>query len=247
VRSLSVIVTAMNEEGNLRPTVESILAAVNRPSWDYEILIINDGSRDRTGAIAGELAAANPRIRVHHQPRNLGLDRAYLKGIELATKEHIGWVAGNNMIPAEALTAIYGRMDDADMVFSYPEVDPRRKRRRWVSRMFTMALNLLFGVRLRYYTGPCVFRADVGKTLRTITQGSMMVPELVIRLIKAGGTYVEVSLRPKPRTSGRTKTFRPSNIVWVVTSVVRLFIDIQLLRRGRRAVARTPVSSEPTP
>jgi dolichol-phosphate mannosyltransferase len=246
LRSLSVIVTAMNEEGNLRPTVESVLSVLSKGPWDYEILIIDDGSRDRTGAIADELAASNPRIRVHHHPRNLGLDRAYLKGIELAAKENIGWVAGNNMIPAEALDAIYGRIGDADMVFSYPEVDPRRKRRRWVSRAFTMVLNLLFGVRLRYYTGPCVFRADVGKTLRTITQGSMMVPELVIRLIKAGGTYMEVSLRPKPRTSGRTKTFRPSNIAWVVTSVVRLFFDIQVLRR-RPAIPGRRVSSEPTP
>jgi dolichol-phosphate mannosyltransferase len=244
LRSLSVIVTAMNEEGNLRPTVENVLSVVARQLWDYEILIIDDGSRDRTGAIADELAAVDPRVRVHHHARNLGLHRAYLTGIELATKENIAWVAGNNMIPADALDAIYGRVGAADMILSYPQVDPRRKRRRWVSRTFTMTLNLLFNVRLRYYTGPCVYRAVVAKTLRPITQGSMIVPELVLRLIKAGETYVELPLQPNPRTSGTTKTFRLRNVTSVVRSVIRLFIELQILRRrGAPPVVSRPKNS----
>lgn len=230
----------MNEEGNLPPTFQSVSDALSPRGWDYEIIIVEDGSRDRTGAIADEIAAADPHVRVHHHPRNLGLHRAYLKGIELATKEHIGWVAGNNIIPRPALDAILNRMGDADAIFSYPDVDPRRKRRRWVSRSFVILLNLLFGVRLRYYTGPCVYRSDVAKALRPIARGSMMVPELVIRLIKAGQSYIEVNIHPKPRTAGTTKTFRLSNIVYVGSSVLRLFIDIQLLGlfRGQRAPVR---------
>src|SRR5437764_3632653 len=152
-----VIVTAMNEELNLAPTVESVLSVVRTPAFDYEVLIIDDGSRDRTAAIADAFAAADPRIVVHHHPKNLGLDKAYLKGIELASKEHVAWVAGNNIVPAEALRDIYGRIGQADAIFSYPVVDIRRKRRRWLSRIFVQLLNLLFGVRLQYYTGPCVF------------------------------------------------------------------------------------------
>lgn len=227
-RSLSVIVTAMNEEGNLGPTVESALGALAPRGWDYEVIIVDDGSTDRTGVIADGFAAANPRVRVHHQPRNMGLSRAYLKGIELASRDLICWVAGNNIIPQDALDAIFDRIGDADMILSYPDIDPRRKRRRWVSRSFVIALNLLFNVRLRYYTGPCVYRAEVAKTLRTITHGSMIVPELILRMIKAGESFVQVDIRAKRRTAGRTKTFRPSNIIYVAWSVIRLFIDIQL-------------------
>jgi dolichol-phosphate mannosyltransferase len=226
--SISVIVTAMNEERNLRPTVESVLSAVATPAFDYEVIIVDDGSRDRTGAIADELAAADPRIRVHHHPRNLGLDRAYLKGIELASKEHTAWVAGNNIVPAEALQEIYRRIGEADVILSYPVVDIRRKRRRWLSLAFVQLLNLLFGVRLRYYTGPCVYRTNVAKSLRLITKGSMVIPEIVLRLLKSGQSYIEVSLHPKPRTAGKTKTFRLSNLVYVTSSVFRLFVDIRL-------------------
>ena len=244
-RAISMIVTAMNEEGNLRPTVESVLTALGSHD-DYEILIINDGSRDRTGAIADELAAANPRIHVHHQPVNLGLHRSYLKGIDLASKDLIGWVAGNNIIPAEALQAIFARVGDAEMILSYPSFDPRRKRRRWVSRSFVILLNTLFGVRLRYYTGPCVYPARAAKGLRTISNGSMMVPELIIRLIKLNLSYVEVPITAKPRTAGKTKTFRASNIAYVVSSVLHLFVDVHLRPQPRSTVAaRTVESVEP--
>lgn len=233
-RSISVIVTAMNEEENLGPMLESVTAALAPRNWDYEVIVVNDGSTDRTAAIADEWAAREPRVRVHHQPRNLGLDRAYLKGIELASKNLIGWVAGNNIIPKDALDAIFDRVGDADMILSFPDVDPRRKRRRWVSRSFVIALNLLFGVQLRYYTGPCVYRAASVKGMRTITHGSMIVPELLLRLIRAGESFVQVEIRPKVRTAGKTKTFRISNIIYVTSSVLHLFVDIRL-RGGHQA------------
>lgn len=245
-RSISVIVTAMNEEGNLGPTLDSVLAALRPRGWDYQVIVVNDGSVDRTGAIAEEYAARDPRIKVHHHPRNRGLARAYLTGIELASKEWICWVAGNNIIPAAALDTIFDRIGDADMILSYPDVDPRRKRRRWVSRAFVVALNVLFNVRLRYYTGPCAYRAVVAKQLTTITQGSMIVPELLLRMIKAGESFAEVRIYPKRRTAGRTKTFRPSNIAYVITSVLRLFLDIQvrgLFRRRVRVFAPLPRSA----
>ncbi|MDP1571581.1 MAG: glycosyltransferase family 2 protein [Vicinamibacterales bacterium] len=242
-RSISFIVTAMNEEGNLAPTVASVSGALSPRGWDYEILIVDDGSTDRTGAIADELAAQDPCIRVHHHPRNLGLHRAYWTGIQLATKEHIGWVAGNNIIPQDALDAILDRMGEADAIFSYPDFDPRRKRRRWISRSFVILLNTLFGVRLRYYTGPCVYRADVARSLRLISHGSMMVPELVIRLIKARQSYIEVDIHPQARTAGRTKTFRLSNIIYVGSSVLRLFVDIQLLGLFRRRPSPGPAGT----
>src|SRR5438132_621669 len=72
-KSISVIVTALNEEGNLEPTVDSVVRAVSPRFADYEVIVIDDGSTDRTFEIAESLAAENPKIRVHHNPRNLGL------------------------------------------------------------------------------------------------------------------------------------------------------------------------------
>src|SRR5262245_53373353 len=106
-RSISVIITAMNEVGNLEPTLASVRAAVGPRFGDYEIIIVDDGSKDGTSELADKLAAVHPRIIVHHNGANCGLAASYRKGIELATKDHTSWVAGNNIVPERGLADLY--------------------------------------------------------------------------------------------------------------------------------------------
>jgi dolichol-phosphate mannosyltransferase len=227
-RSISVIVTAMNEEGNLAETVVSVVNAVAPRIPDYEVIIVNDGSTDRTATVANALAAANPRIRVHHNPRNIGLGRSYKIGIDLAAHEYTSWVAGNNIISQEALERLYDRVGERDMVISYVLQDVRGWDRRTISRAFTIGMNLLFSTRMRYWTGPCVYRSSIAKRMSMRATGSLFVAELLVRLLRAGQTYVEIGLLPKPRTAGSTKTFRVKNVVDVFTMVLRLFWELRV-------------------
>ena len=227
-RSISVIVTAMNEEGNLRPAVDSVVRAVAPRFMRYEVIVVDDGSVDQTFAIAESLAAGNPCIRVHRNPRNLGLGRSYRIGIELAAHEWTSWVAGNNMLSQEALERVYDRVGERDMVVSYILRDVRPWNRRLLSRAFTLAMNLLFSLNLRYYTGPCVFKSAVAKRFPLGATGSLFVAEVLLRLLRARQTHVEVGLQPLPRSSGSTKTFRIKNVVDVFESVTSLFWELRI-------------------
>jgi dolichol-phosphate mannosyltransferase len=229
-RSISVIVTAMNEQGNLESAVDSVVRAVAPRFLTYEIIVIDDGSQDRTLDIAKSIAAANPRVRVYANSRNLGLGRSYRVGIDLARYEYTSWVAGNNLVPQEALERIYDRVGERDMVISYILRDVRGFRRRTMSRAFTVCMNLLFSVHMRYYTGPCVYKSAVAKRLRTRAQGSLFIAELLIRLLRARQTYVEIGLQPLPRSSGSTKTFRLRNVLDVFASAIRLFWELRVQR-----------------
>ena len=229
-RSISIVVTAMNEEGNLEAAVDAVVRAVAPRIPTYEVIIVDDGSTDRTPAIAAALAAANPRIRVHRSPSNLGLGRAYRLGIDLASCEDTSWVAGNGLVPREALEAIFDRVGERDMVISYIIRDARAMNRRLVSRTFTLVMNLLFSVNMRYYTGPCVFKTAVAKQLPARADGSLYVAELLVRLLRVGQSYVEVGLQPLPRASGSTKTFRLRNVLDVFASVLRLFWELRVQR-----------------
>jgi glycosyltransferase involved in cell wall biosynthesis len=237
-----VVVTAMNEAGNLAATVENIVAAASPRIPDFEVIIVDDGSTDGTSALADGIAGADARIRVHHNGRNRGLAFSYKKGIELATKEYTSWIAGNNIVPRKGMEDLYDRVGSADIVFTYILKDVRGLFRRSLSRSLTILFNLLFAVRLRYYTGPPMFRTAAGKRLRLITAGSTIMPEIVLRLIKTGGTYIEVPLQPQPRTAGSTKTFRIRNLIAVAVSVARLFWDMQI--RGARE-NKTPRPLDP--
>jgi glycosyltransferase involved in cell wall biosynthesis len=230
---VTVLVTAMNEQGNLIPTIQNVLTAVSPRFPDYDILIIDDGSRDETGAIADRLAAGNPRIRVHHNGVNRGLGYSFRQGIALANREYTTLVAGNNIVPLKGLEDVYDRTGTADVILSYIIKDIRGKRRRALSRMVVNLMNVLFGLRLKYYTGPWICRTDALKGLRTISQGSMILAEIPVRLIYDGLSYIEVGLQPQPRTSGETKTFRFRNIVAAARSIAHLFWDVRVVGSRR--------------
>lgn len=237
-RSLSVIVTAMNEEGNLRPTVDAVLRALTPRFKTYEVIVIDDGSRDRTPEIADELAAANPRIVVRHMPQNMGLAHAYRTGIEMARYQYTAWIAGNNLVPPEGFERIYDQIGNADVVIAYILRDVRGGGRRFLSRSFTRVMNTLFGTRLRYFTGPCVYRTQAVKGVRTRAQGSMFVAELLLRVVTSGQTCVQVGIQPLPRTSGSTKTFRLKNVVFVLFFVLRLFVELRLMSGSSPSLRR---------
>jgi dolichol-phosphate mannosyltransferase len=231
--SISVVVTAMNEEGNLESAVGSVVGAVAPRFPVWEVIVVDDGSQDRTAEIALSLAAENPRIRVHRNARNLGLGRSYRIGIDLAGHEYTSWVAGNNLIPQEALERIYDRVGERDMVISYILRDVRDWPRRAISRLFTRGMNLLFSVNMRYYTGPCVYKSAVAKGLPMRAHGSLFVAELLVRLLRSGQSYVEIGLQPLPRSSGATKTFRLKNVIDVFGKVVRLFWELRVRPQPR--------------
>ena len=227
-QAISVMVTAMNEEGNLQAVIDNVLAAVDPRFDDYEVWILDDGSTDRTSEIADRLAAQNPRVFVHHNRINRGLGYSYRKGFELSRKPLTMCVASNNIISLKTMQDLCDQAGAADLVFGNMVSDVRKLNRRLISRTFANVLNVLFSVRLRYYTGPWICKTTVLRSLRTISEGSMIMPELPLRIIKGGYSYLEIDYHPQPRTTGKTKTFRLSNIVFVLVSIARLFWDIRV-------------------
>ncbi|MBM4125485.1 MAG: glycosyltransferase family 2 protein, partial [Nitrospira sp.] len=148
--TLSVIIPALNEEGNLSAAVETVLGAIGDRFADYELLIFDDGSTDRTGAIADQLAARNSHTRVIHNPRNMGFGYNYNRGVELARMEYVTMFPGDNEIPGEAIRTILSAVGSADIVVPYISTPAVRGwSRRVISACFVGVLNILFGLRLR--------------------------------------------------------------------------------------------------
>lgn len=231
--SLSVIIPAYNEEKNIGQTVQAVTAAASPLFSDYEILIINDCSRDRTGEVVEALAAADAHIRVFHNEVNRGLGWNFRKGIELALKSHAAMVPGDNAFGSESLKRLFAAVGQADIVAGYTEnQEVRPVSRQRISRAFTALCNFLFGHRLRYFNGPSVFRtADLRKTPMT-TSGFAYMAEIVVRLLASGRTYVEVGMTLQEREFGASSALKWKNIVSVGQTLVRLFWETRVL--GKR-------------
>lgn len=225
---ISVVVPALNEAANLAAAVDRSSRAARRHFPEYEIIIVDDGSTDATGRIAEGLAQADPRIRVihHERPRNLGY--AYKAGVALAQHEYVLMFPGDNEGSDEQLDAVMAKAGQADIITNYvsnPEV--RAWSRRVVSRTFVGLMNLRFGLRLRYYNGTVLHRTEHVRSIGIHTDSFAYQAEALVKLLRAGHSYLEVPTPITMRAAGRTKAFRLKNLVGVGRALLRLHADVR--------------------
>lgn len=224
MRSITVIVPAYNEEGNLAATVQEIAPLLEKEFADHEILIFNDCSRDRTGAVADDLARRHPKIKVVHNPENRGLGYNYKKGVEMARMDYIIMIPGDNEITLDSFAAMFRALGQKDMVIPYTvNTEIRPWARRVLSRLYTVINNLLFGTRLRYFNGTVIHKRAVIQSVAIETDSFAYQTELLVKLIKAGHTYVETGMYLKERTYGKSSALKLKNVARVFKSIWGLF------------------------
>jgi glycosyltransferase involved in cell wall biosynthesis len=231
--TLSVVIPALNEEANIADAVRETVGALGDRFSDYELLLVDDGSTDRTGAIMDEIAARDPQhVRVVHNAKPHNLGGAYRKGVELARMEYLLMVPGDNENPAHALQAPFDALGRADIVIPYPvNSEVRGLARHMVSRSYVTGLNALFGLGVRYFNGTVIHRTENLKAITIETASFAYQTEILLKLLCAGKTFVEVPIEIEPPKPGRrSRAFRWKNMVEVGRTVGRLFVDLRLGR-----------------
>ncbi|OGD25426.1 hypothetical protein A2819_01105 [Candidatus Azambacteria bacterium RIFCSPHIGHO2_01_FULL_40_24] len=232
-KSVSIIIPAYNEEKKLAPTVNFVLAGLNKNGIsDFEILIFNDASTDRTGEVADELAKKYPQIQIVHNHKNMNLGFNFVRGIELAVKEFVGMVPGDNEMDPETLDNVFNALGKSDIVVTYIQnTKVRPWGRRLLSVTYTTIINTAFGFKMRYYNGCCFFKTAMVKKVPVSTHGFAYMMEILVKLLKSGATFVEVPMVNRVREKGATKAFRLKNIISVFKTFLTLFWEVQILRK----------------
>jgi dolichol-phosphate mannosyltransferase len=230
--TITVIVPAANEGPRLAAAVGIIGRAAAHRFADYEILIVDNGSTDDTGAVADRLAAGDPHIRVFHDARPLGLGGVIGLGVREARMMFVTRVNGSGTEPEETLDRIFALAGTADLIIPYvPDMSARPPLRRWLSALFPRLLNVLFGLQLRYYNQSILCRTELARRIRVRTRSHAYPAEFVIKAIKSGCGYQEVAVESLSERSGATsKAFRLSNVFGVGIFLMRTWWDV---RRGR--------------
>lgn len=232
--SISVIIPALNEENNIEPTVQEVLATIDDRFSSYELLIFDDGSTDNTGTIADALAAKYRGVKVIHNEHNMGLGYNYGKGIELAHNEYIVMYHGDNETTGCSIADMLKLVGVADMVIPYTVnywVRPRF--RQILSRMFTTMMNVLTGLNLTYYNGPVIHKRELLKKVPITTSGFAHQAQTLTRLIKLGYSYVEVGIYLQRPKYGKSKAFKLENIMSVLKTVAKLTWEVRVKDRKK--------------
>ena len=238
---LSYFFPAHDEEANLGGLVDEALETLPSLADAFEIVIVNDGSRDATGRIADELTAAHPGIvRAVHHPTNLGYGAALLSGFQAARHDRVAFTDGDRQFRVADLGALIERMaaaDQPDVVvgFRIRRADPLV--RTLYARAYRLANRIFFGLRVRDVDCACkLFRRSALEGVGVESGGAFFSAELLIKLRAAGRSVAEVGVPHYARTAGTPTGARPS----VVFRAVRDFwmLRLRLWASGRRVLKR---------
>jgi len=230
--ALSVCVPAFNEAATLRESVDDLLANLAPVVAQLEIVIVNDGSGDETGAIAEALAAEHPGIRVRHHARNEGFGLAYREGLAAATCAYFTWFPADHENVADELVQAVAHVAPGVIVTSqHVDTDPRPMYRRIPSRMYTRILNRLTGVRVRYYNGLTIYPMEDLRRVALGAHGFAIQAETLVRVARRGLRIVELEYPLSRRVAGRSALVTGRALKQALRDVVRIWRAV----RGQRA------------
>ena len=243
VARLSYFFPAHNEEANLEGLVAEALETLPSLADTFEIIAVDDGSRDRTAEIADRLAAANPDVvRVVHHPVNRGYGGALRSGFEASRYELLAFTDGDRQFRVADLGRLTARLrapDRPDVVVGYRirRADPLI--RIVYARTYKLANRVLFGLRVRDVDCAAkLFRREALDGVRVASGGAFFSAELLIKVRNQGRSVVEVGVPHYPRTAGSPTGAKPSVIWRAVKDFWSLRLRLwanrdQALRRGR--------------
>jgi glycosyltransferase involved in cell wall biosynthesis len=241
VPALSWFFPAHNEEANVEPLVAEAKDALAALADTWEIVIVDDGSRDRTPEIADSLAADDPqRVRAVHHSTNLGYGAALRSGFAAARYPLVAFTDGDRQFRVADLGILTARLqqpDAPDVVAGYRirRADPPL--RTVYARLYRLAIRTFFGLRVRDVDCACkLFRREALAGLRVESGGAFFSAELLIKLRESSRRVVEVGVPHYPRTAGSPTGARPS-VIW---RAVRDFwaLRLRLWAAPRRALGR---------
>lgn len=224
---ITFFVPCFNEEENIVNTLNAIYAAASATSLSYEILVIDDCSRDGTVALVEEYQHlhANIPIILKRNAVNRGLGHNYIDGAFIGQGTYYMLVNGDNAEPEEALSAILSKVGQADMVIPYFGAnDKRLPWRRLLSRFFTALVNTASGFSIKYYNGPVVHKRYNVMRWHPDTHGFAYQAETITRLLEECATYIEIEIANKDRQYGMTKAFCIQNILSISHSLLQIFL-----------------------
>ena len=241
IQSLSVVLPAYNDAGTIASMVISARRTARLLTEDFEILVVDDGSRDGTGSILEELGTLVTELRVLRHDENKGYGAALRTGFQAATKDLVFYTDGDAQFdPRELSLLTHVLSPGIDYVTGYRKKRADPLLRVLVGNPYHLLVRAAFGLKLRDID--CDFRLFRRHVLQRIdleeNDGSMCL-ELLKRLEDSGCRFVETAVHHYPRVYGRSQYF-------TVVGVLRSYL--QLFRLWMRLVVRKehePAGMEP--
>jgi glycosyltransferase involved in cell wall biosynthesis len=201
--SISVFLPCYDEQENVGRTVEKALMVLEKLNADFEVIIVDDGSSDRTGQIADEIAGRDGRVKVVHHQRNLGYGAALQSGFKAATKELVFYTDGDGQFDIDEMPPLLELMEQYDIVSCYRlnrQDSVIRKINGWC---WTKLVCLLFGLKIRDIDCAFkLFKRRIFDNIELSSAGALIDAEVLARAARKGYSITQKGVHHYPRTAG---------------------------------------------
>jgi glycosyltransferase involved in cell wall biosynthesis len=234
IPGISVFLPSHNEEGNVERVVRSWIAECPRIADNYEVIVVDDGSRDRTGEIAERLANEDAHVKVVRHPVNRGYGGAVISGIRAATQQYVLLCDGD------------GQFDPADLerltpfVPEYDVVCGRRGRRadhlirKINGKAWTTLVRVLLGITISDIDcGFKLFKREKLDGMELRAHGAMISTELMARLAGRNARVKEVEVQHLPRLTGEQSGANLKVVARAFKELIALYRELRAEREGR--------------
>jgi glycosyltransferase involved in cell wall biosynthesis len=229
--SISVFFPCYNEQDNVGRVVKLAIEVLEGLTKDYEVIIVNDGSKDGTGEVADALAGMNSRVRVVHHPKNSGYGAALQSGIRAARKELVFFADGDGQFDIGEIKLLLPMIEQNDIVCGYRLNRKDPLVRKLNGRLWTMLVNLLFGMRIRDIDCAFkLFRREIFDDMKMSSGGALISAEILARATRRGYRIAQVGVHHYPRTAGKQTGASPKVIL---RAFKELFALYNRIRKGQ--------------
>ena len=234
--ALTFFFPAYNEEENIEAVVAEARETLPRFADEFEIVVVDDGSRDRTGELADRLAAADPRVRVIHHRPNRGYGGAVRSGLAGARHPYVFFTDGDRQFRIADLGLLIREIEGADAVVGYraKRMDPRR--RLFIAWVYKQVIRILFGGGFRDVDCAYkLFRTEIFERAPLAdvrSNGAFFSAELLLRLRAAGLRVRQVAVPHYPRVAGLAAGAAPKVVLRTLRDMTRLRLRLWTRRAG---------------
>lgn len=202
-RSLSVFMPCYNEAANVERVAKEAVEILDKLGCDYELILVNDGSKDETGKIADKIAAEKPRVKVVHHPHNLGYGAALQSGFKAASKELVFYTDGDGQFDISQMPELLPLIEKYDIVSCYRV----NRQDNWVRKLnawcWTKLVCFLFKMKIRDID--CAFKLykrEIFDNIKMTSTGALIDTEILSRATRKGYTITQRPVKHLPRRAG---------------------------------------------
>lgn len=225
--SISVFYPCYNEEGNIERVIQEAMEVLPKVAEDYEIIIVNDGSTDRTGDIANRLARENRRIRVVHHWANKGYGNALQSGFKAASKRLVFYTDGDGQFDISEISKLLPLIQEFDIVSGY-RIDRQDSLMRSLNGfLWGLLVRTVLGFKCRDVD--CAFklyRREIFDRIPIKSSGALIDAEILARAKRAGYRLAQMPVHHRPRMAGEQTGANPKVIFKAFKELWELRKDI---------------------